>query len=198
MEVYLSLSRYDIENQLSGGQLLISRVISLALTAAPLFILLVIFLFYLNNESTGIDYENSEFISILIYALAFIAIGAYGAFLFIPQFFLKPEYLRKRLSGEMRDQRKRRIEDPILKLLFLERTLMIIRLALLESISFLGMVILFLCVANGYVYYHSLLWLLVLPWLFQAIYTFQNYVPKEKYLDRIENDFLVPLRSYSE
>lgn len=198
MEEYLSLSGYDIENKLSGGQLLTSRIISLALTAGPFFFLLVIFLFYLNNKSTGINYENSDFIRLLIYAFIFIAIGAYGAFLFIPQFFNKPEYLRKRLSGKMLDQRKRRIEDPILKLLFLERTLMIIRLALLESISFLGMVILFLSVVNGYIYYHSLLWLLVLPWLFQAIYTVQNYVPKEKYLDRIENDFLVPLRSYSE
>jgi hypothetical protein len=192
MEEYLGLSRYDIENKLSGWELLTSRIISIALIIGPFF-LFVIFLFYLNNQSAGIDYENSDFISLLIYAFIFIAIGAYGAFLFVPQFFTKPEYLRKRLSAEIVDQRKNRIEDAILKLLFLDRTLMIIRLAFLESISLLGMVILSLSVANGYIYYHSLLWPLVLPWLFQAIYTVQNYVPKEKYLDRIENDFLIPL-----
>lgn len=155
MEEYLSLSRYDIENKLSGSQLMISRIISLALTAGPFFLLLVILLFYLENKSTGIDYEASGFINVLIYAFIFIAIGVYGAFLFIPQFFSKPEYLRKRLSGKMLDQRKNRIEDPILKLLFLDRTLMIIRLALLESVSFLGMVILFLSAASGYIYYHG-------------------------------------------
>ena len=98
----------------------------------------------------------------------------------------------------MLDQKRNEIEDPVQKLFFLDRTLMVIQLALLEGVSILGMVVLFVSVMMGYIYTHSLLWLLVVPWLFQAIYTIQNFLSKEKYLDRIENNFLIPLRSYSE
>lgn len=198
MNDYLNLSRYDIENKLSSGQLIVSRIIGLAITAGPFIFLLVIFLLYFKNEPTATDYEASDFITILIYVFIVIAIGTYGAFLFIPQFFLKAEYLHKRFSKPMLDQKRNEIEDPVQKLFFLDRTLMVIQLALLEGVSILGMVVLFVSVMMGYIYTHSLLWLLVVPWLFQAIYTIQNFLSKEKYLDRIENNFLIPLRSYSE
>lgn len=198
MNDYLNLFRYDIKNKLSDGQLMVSRIISLAIAVGPVIFLLVILIIYLRNKHNLIDYEASDFINLLIYVFIIIAIGAYGAFLFIPQFFSKPEYLRKRFSKPILDQKRNEIKDPIQKLFFLDRTLMVIQLALLEGVSIFGMVVLFVSVVTGYIYTHSLLWLLILPWLFQAIYTVQNFISKEKYLDRIENNFLIPLRNYSE
>ncbi len=92
MEEYLNLSRYDIENKLSNNRLMTSRIISVALAAGPLFFLLVILLLYLKNKPAGMYYAESNFMSIFIYAFILIAIPVYGAFLFLPQFFPKPEH----------------------------------------------------------------------------------------------------------
>jgi len=56
------------------------------------------------------------------------------------------------------------------------------------------MVILFLSVSEGRLDSEPSLWLLILPLLIQAVFTLNNYLPRGRYIDRIETQILAPLR----
>ncbi len=80
--------------------------------------------------------------------------------------------------------------DPGLELVFLDRTMMIMRLAMLEGLSLFALVILMISVLNGPIYTYGNFWFLVLPWVIQTIYILINYLSPEKYTERIMNNFV--------
>ena len=194
MEEFQSITRFDIESKLTNKILNVPRIISSAMLAGVMIFLLVII--YLNSSRLDENIVLPEFsqTGTLIYVLIFAALSVYTAFLYVPKFYLNPRYLKDRLSKSLKDKQGNPITDPIEKLLNIDLTFMIIRLAMLESIALFAMVILFLSVSEGRLDSEPSLWLLVIPFAIQAVFTLNNYLPKGRYIDRIETQILAPLR----
>ena len=98
------------------------------------------------------------------------------------------------MSRDMYDQKRKLIDNPIEKLIGFDRIYMIMRLAMLEGISLFGIVVLFQAVTNGIIDDIPLLWLWIVPSFVLAIFAFKNYLRKESYVERIENQILIKLK----
>lgn len=194
MSEYQSISRMDIESKFTSNSLKVSRTISLTMfVGAFLFFIINLYLNLITKKPEGLINSGTT-LDIHIYTLLILGFIVYTVFIFAPKVFLSKKYLIKKLSNKMYDENKREITDPVIKLITIERIYMIIRLALLEGISLFAMVILFLAVSNGDIYSSSLLWLLVIPLIIQAVVTFKSYISKTNYIDRIVNDILSPVK----
>ena len=149
MEDYKNISREDIEEKLVGENLRVNRIISLALCmGATLFLLVIIFL-YQKNLSSNVEIMENNVVDELIIVLAVLAIGVYTFFFIIPKIYLKKENLEKQLSEPNIDQNNKIITDPVLKIIGIDRTVMIIRLAMLEGITLFSLVTLIQSVFSG-------------------------------------------------
>ncbi len=193
MKEYLSITKYDIEKKLSNELLRISRIISSAMVVGPtLFLFFIIFL-YLKSDSLAGDEYNALDINIFSTIVLVIAILNYTAFFIFPIFYLKPKNVLNRLS-QIADQSRNKIDDPVIKLILFDRIYMIIRLAILEGVALFGMVILFQAVSGGQINENPNLWLWIIPIIVLGIFVLNNYISKDKYIERIENQFLSKLK----
>ncbi len=193
MSEYQSITRMDIERKFTSNNLKISRVLSLSMVFGTfLFFLTDLYLYLISGTPDDLLISESS-ITIHIYTLLVLGVIVYSLFIFAPKLFLNKKYLINKLTNKMYDENRREITDPVLKMITVERIYMIIRLALLEGISLFALVVLFLAVSNLEVHANPLLWLLVVPLIIQAGFTFKNYFSKDSYLDRIENEILAPL-----
>jgi len=196
MEQFKSVTRFEIEKKLTSGHLRINRIISLALCAGAFLFLLVILFLYQKKTITQPELESISLINNLCLVFLLLVVVVYSTFLLLPKIFLKQENLKKQLLGVEYDQNNNKIDDPALRLISLDRTLMITRLAQLESITLFGLVVLMLSVLNGYIYVNDTLWLLTLPWFVMFGFTLTNYISKEKTIMRIENNILATIKQF--
>jgi hypothetical protein len=196
MEKYQSISRFDIDDKLSVEQLRISRTICFAMVAGVLiFLLLILFLYYTQEINNDLRI-NESYVFILKNIMPIIALIIYSVFLLFPGFFLKPENIRKRLAQVMYDQNRKKIDDPVEKLIIFDRLYMVLRMAMLEGVSLFGMVVLLQAVTNAYIKDNPILWLWILPFFILAVFGFKNYLHKDSYIERIENQILVKLNRF--
>jgi F0F1-type ATP synthase membrane subunit c/vacuolar-type H+-ATPase subunit K len=149
----------------------------------------VIFLYEQNSGGTP-NTQSVELIEIMIMVLMILAVSIYSLVIMFPKIFLRKENLIKLLTSQELFQKNQGINDPAAHLIGVDRTLMIIRLAMTEGITLFGLVILLLSVQNGAIYTNDLYWLLSLPWLIQLFFTVNNYLSKEKAVERIYNEIL--------
>ena len=193
MVEYQSVTRMDIESKLTPNFLLSSKIISSAMVVGPFLFFLIILFLNTTSTKSEFQYNQIETINSLLYVILALSFFVYSMFLLIPKIILKKEYLHNRLSKGFYDQNRKKIDDPVIKLINFDRIYMIIRLAMLEGISLFGIVILFLAESDGQLNNEPKLWLLIIPLLIQAYFTFTNYISKNKYVDRIENQILASL-----
>lgn len=187
MQDYQPVSRQEIERGLSPEHVKIMRLISLALIAGPLIFLSMILYFYAQSAVSERPTMDFEFITTYIYVIIFITIISYTAvFVIFPKRFLKPESIKKKMTGFTLLHRDKTQDDKTIRLIIFDRVFMIFRLAPLEVVSLFGMMALFLSVTNGLLHEHAELWLLILPWLFQTYFTLAQYISKDKMIDRLE------------
>ena len=97
-----SISRFDIETNLTNQLLLITRIISLAMIAGQLILLLLI-LFILSGDFIGVA-SLATFGDILffVYTLIALAVVVYTVFLLFPGFFLSPLNLKKQFAKDFK------------------------------------------------------------------------------------------------
>jgi hypothetical protein len=186
MNQFSGLTRIEIAQGLSAQEFNISRIICLAMLAGALMFLFVILIFYQINLERTVEIPADYELDVMIYLFLFLSVVGYYVFIILPNFFLKPANLRKRLAQLPDQQPGQTMESSLRLLISLDRVFMVIRLAVLDAISIFGLVILFLAVIDGTVYEDSRWWLLTLPLLIQAGITFRFYVSREQMVSRLE------------
>ncbi len=189
MDEYKNISQYEIEDKLTGQNFKVNRIISIALLAGPFLFFLVVVYFYFEKE-IGIPEKHSiELMEIMVLIFLVMAVSVYSMVIVFPKIFLRKENVIKHLSSTY-VQKKDQNDAHIIKLIGVDRTLMIVRLAMMEGVTLFGFVILMLSISNSVIYYNDIYWLLTLPWVVQVIFTINNYFHKGKVVERIYNEIL--------
>jgi|GEM_PF-2825990 len=186
MDHFSGITRIEIAQGLTAQEFNISRIISLALLAGALMFLLVILVFYQINVERAFEVPADYELDVFVYVLLFLSVVGYYVFIILPNFFLKPANLKKRIAQLPDQQTSHTTESSLRALISVDRVFMVIRLAVLDGISIFGLVILFLAVIDGTVYEDSRWWLLTLPLLIQAGITFRFYTSREQMIARLE------------
>ena len=186
MEQFSGLTRIEIAQGLTAQEFNISRIISLAMLAGAFMFLLVILVFYQINLERAFEVPVDYELDVMIYLFLLLSVIGYYVFIILPNFFLKPANLRKRITQLPNQQTNLPMEESLRALISLDRVFMVIRLAVLDGISIFGLIILFLAVISGTVYEDSRWWLLTLPLLIQAVITFRFYISREQKIARLE------------
>lgn len=194
MEEFQSTGRMDIENSLSKEHLRISRIISITMVIGVLFLFFIILYFYSASENQVDTLPKTDDVAFFSNIILIITIVDYIIFLIFPRFFLTRKNIQNRLVQLAFDKNNKKTENPVIKLIIFDRIYMIIRLAMLEGVALFGMVVLYLSVTNGELFFRPLLWLWVIPGIILVFFIFQNYLFKESYVDRIENQILARLK----
>ncbi len=182
MNTYSNVTRYNIEEKLSGEFLKVNRIISSALFIGTLLFLAVTVFLYLQKSGDEVILKQNSHVDTMIPVLLILAIVIYSLVYIFPKIFLKKESLEKKLSEYSGSK-----EDAADVVIAFDRTLMIIRLAQLEAVTLFATVILLLSVLDGLIYFNSNYWLLVIPEIIFGFIVVTNYLPKEKVVSRIEN-----------
>ena len=97
----------------------------------------------------------------------------------------------------MYDGEGNEIKKPISKLMVVFRSVMIIRLALLDGVALFGLVLLLLSASNGSLHERSIIWLALTPVVILLGFVFLTFPTKEKIVENIDTNILRKLRTYS-
>ena len=189
MDEYKYISRYEIEEKLTGENFKINRIIGFALFTGPFILLLVVVYLYQQKEGGLSEQQSTDFIQIMLTVFLIMAASIYLLVAVLPKIFLSKENLVKMLSSTFVKKQDEK-NSSVIKLILVDRTLMIIRLAMMEGVTLFGLVIMMLSVFNSVIYTNESYFLLVLPWIAQLIFTINNYFNKDKVVERIYNEIL--------
>ena len=186
MEEIKNITRSKIEESIKEEFFSINKKISLMMAIGPSIYFFIVYYLYTKNEP--IETFNSSYSNIdsLTIVFASIIMTAYIMFFIVPKNFLNKSKIELELNSYREDQFKRKISDPVVKLLGLDRTLMIIKLALLEAPSLAGLVFITQKILNHSIYNYPLYWLFTIPLLILIFIVFTNFISKEKLILRIE------------
>ena len=200
MEQLYNLTHAEIERSIPDEQVRISRMISLALITGPLIFLIMIIALFKNDLLADIPRVQSDQITTITYSFLIFLILAVASFYIFPRLLLRSQSIRKQTTSNLSQIENHTSNTGIMVLIFLDRTNMLVRLGFMEIASLGGMLMLFAATMHNDTNIIPLtsLWYLLLPWVFQTIYTFTHYVSKEKMVNRIENTFLPALRKAAE
>ncbi len=193
MDEYKRVTIEQIEAGLVGEPLRMNRIMSLALVMGTTLFLAVVLYIYQKNLSSDIEISYNA-VDELIVVFLILALIIYPTFLIFPKIFLKGNKLEAKLLSSTLSLNNISTTDPVINIISLDRTMMIIRLAMLEGVALFGLVALMLCVNSGLIYHNDNYWLLVIPLFIQAIAT-SSFVSKEKIISRIERDILFRIKT---
>ena len=193
MDEYKRVTIEQIEAGLVGEPLRMNRIMSLALVMGTTLFLAVVLYIYQKNLSSDIEISYNA-VDELIVVFLILALIIYPTFLIFPKIFLKGNKLEAKLLSSTLSLNNISTTDPVINIISLDRTMMIIRLAMLEGVALFGLVALMLCVNSGLIYHNDNYWLLVIPLFIQAIAT-SSFVSKEKIVSRIERDILFRIKT---
>jgi hypothetical protein len=184
MDEYKYISRFDIEEKLTGQHFKINIIISSALLMGTFIFLLIVILMYHLKEGGTPEQQSLELIDIMIIVFCVITLSVYLFVGLFPKIFLRRDNIIRLLKA-LSIQEQDKNDAPEIRLIGIDRTLMIIRLAMMESVTLFGSVILMLAVLDSVIYSNEALWFLALPFLVQLLFTINNYFSKEKAVERI-------------
>lgn len=193
MEEFKNISRTQIEAKLDGENLRVNRIISLAIMSGAILFLCVIIFLYLKSDPKQINNPQTDLTETLTMVLAFIALSIYSGFFLLPKFFLNKKNIERQIKTMQLTNGHNSTNDPVQMLINIDRTLMIIRLALLEAVALFGLVILMLSILNGSIHENGIYWYLTAPLFLLIILVLTNFIPKEKMIMRIEGEILFKL-----
>jgi hypothetical protein len=148
-----------------------------------IFLLIVILMYHLKEGGTP-EQQSLELIDIMIIVFCVITLSVYLFVGLFPKIFLRRDNIIRLLKA-LSIQEQDKNDAPEIRLIGIDRTLMIIRLAMMESVTLFGSVILMLAVLDSVIYSNEALWFLALPFLVQLLFTINNYFSKEKAVERI-------------
>lgn len=193
MNAYKNITSREIEDKLNDGQMRINRIISLALLCGSFFFLVAVL--NLNGKTVSVDTTSGMTGIPDIFLLVFLVMTffSYTMFVLVSKLFLRKENLVKRLSyGNINSEMS---DDGVLKLIGIDRTLLIIRLAQLEGVTLLGLVFLFIIPGAESIFDNPVKVIFLLPFFVMLIFVLNNCMTVEKTLMRIENNILNTIRN---
>lgn len=191
MDAYKNITGRDIEEKLNDGQMRVNRIISLALLGGSFFFLIIVLNLPGKSDAVEITNGTPDIFPAVFLVMAFFI---YTMFMFIPKIFLRKENLMKRLSFEG-VHNEPNIDNGALKLIGLDRTLLIIRLAQLEGITLMGLVFLMIGGGGQTVLNNPVKLIYLLPFFVMLIFVLNNCMTVEKTVMRIENNLLNTIRN---
>jgi len=194
MNAYKNITSREIEDKLNDGHMRINRIISLAILGGSFFFLVVVFSLSNKNAAVETTTEMNGNPDIFLFVFLAMAFMGYSMFMVIPKLFLRKENLLKRLSNENADGEVSD-DNGALKLIGIDRTLLIIRLAQLEGITLLGLVFLFIGRGGQSIFENPVKLIFLLPFFVMLIFVLNNCMTVEKTVMRIENNILNTLRN---
>ncbi len=191
MDAFKNITGRDIEEKLNDGQMRVNRIISLALLGGSFFFLIIVL--NLPGKSDTVESTNGtpDIFPAVFLVMAFFI---YTMFMLIPKIFLRKENLMKRLSFEGIPSEPN-IDNGAIKLIGLDRTLLIIRLAQLEGITLMGLVFLMIGGGGQRILNNPVQLIYLLPFFVMLIFVLNNCMTVEKTVMRIENNILSVIKS---
>ncbi len=196
MEENVNLNRSELESILPIQEVRISQIINMAMMVGVIIFSLIIFYMHSLTSSDEFYYDSETNISPLLSKIfIFIALINYSLLYIIPKFVFSPQVIKNKLSASVISNQGETLTDSISKLIYLNRTYMLIQIAILEGVALFGLVILFISIQEGLIYTNSYYWLLFTPTIIMIIYIIKNFPTKQKIAQQIEENILKPLRS---
>lgn len=194
MDAYKNITSREIEAKLDDGNMRVNRIISLAMLGGSFFFLVVVLSLSHKNAAVEATTEMNGTPDIFLFLFLVLTFFSYTMFMMISKLFLRKENLVKRLSyentdGEIGD------DNGALKLIGIDRTLLIIRLAQLEGVTLLGLVFLFIIPGGQNIFDNPVKLIFLLPFYVMLIFVLNNCITVEKTVMRIENNILSVIKN---
>ena len=193
MDEYKRVTIEQIKAKLVGEPLKIIRIMGLALVIGTTLFLAVVLFLYQKNLSSDVEISFNA-VDELIVVFLILTLIIYPTLLIFPKIFLKGNKLETKLLSSTTSLNNNAATDPVMQIISLDRTMTIIRLAMLEGIALFGLVALMLSVNSGLIYHNDNYWLLAFPLFIQILAT-SSFVSKEKIISRIERDILFRIKN---
>jgi len=194
MEIFKSLSRYDVERSLTPDQIRITQVILLALFGGTVLFLVPILVINSTKAYPVVTPGISDFVQLYMYFVFVFAAAAYTFIYLFPALFLTIPAITKRLqaSGSQKDKRQAAIH-----LINMDRQFRIIQNAVLEGVSLFAIVGIFLELTQSEYQISGDIWLLTIPIAIHTFILFSNFPTKENILNRIDKEILEKINPHS-
>jgi len=192
----MNISRYELLNKIPPREVKTLRVLYTGL-AGIVILMSAVFLYFYDIRSTDTVAQPDDQLNspILLISLLVIAALEYSLIYFIPKLQLSPDKLKARLSTVMQNQQGEHMAEHVFVLFQIYRTIMILRLAMLDSVAFLGLFILFYSVLNKMIYFYPIYWIALIPSVILFFFVYIYFPTKEKIVFYIEKNMLEKLRN---
>lgn len=194
MEIFKSLSRYDIEQSLTADQVRITQIILVALFASTILFLIPISVINSTKAYPIVTPGISDFAQLYMYFVIVFAAAAYIFIYFFPALFLTIPAITKRLQTAGAQENKRQAASYLINM---DRQFRIIQNAILEGVSLFAIVGIFLELTQSEYQIAGDIWLLTIPIAIHAFILFSNFPTKENILNRIDKDILEKINPHS-
>ncbi len=186
MEALKNISRNDIEEKLVGENLQTNRILSLAMCGGSLVFFIFIVFLYNKNVSENMKVIDNSLTDMMTIVLLVLGMGLYAASLIYPKIYWKKKNIEPLFNSSV-SAKYQTAADSASILIGADRSLMILRLAMMNGVTLFGLVCLYLAAGSGELYLNSNYWFLATPMFIFILVVLTNFISKEKYISRIEN-----------
>jgi len=177
------LTREAFADAIQPEHVRISRFIQLAIVLGPLVFMVMVMAMALQRQTAGTPGQDAGFLWPLTIVHLAYAVGAFLAGHLVSDRFFTAD----RLAG---DPTRESAETLVLKCIGLRRTALIVRLALMESAAFFGLVVCLLAVFNGLLPDDTKYWINLASTVFLVVYGLVTLPTKERLAGWFEQQFL--------
>lgn len=186
MNSAINLSKTELREKINLQELQSLQLINIAMAAGV--ILLAAVILFLKNSTAFANSGAGGSLNFPLLKITFIVVALifYALVYVLPQILFTPARLEQRLAKPFYDAQKNELFETTAKLVQLYKMQMIVRLTLLESVSMLGLLLLFVSTMNGATDNHPGMWLLLAPTVIQIVYTYKNLPTKESVSEFID------------
>ena len=184
------LTREDIDRNLDPGRLRLAQILQFALTAGPVSFLGVVLLIRFTAGPAEAVADSPT--RLLLMVLGPLAVANYALAVFLDRLILAPDKLQARLPAQ---------DDPagwVGAMMNQHRTLLIIRMAVLEAASFYGLVIVLVGATDGSLAQQPSLWLGVLPTVIQLLFSVATFPSRSNLVQFLDQRMVKPLQRISD
>ncbi len=191
---FTNISTIQVEQKISDIETRQMKTINIAMVMGVLILLIAtMYLNYFgsNSGTGGADYNVLNIFLIMVFALMIIG---YPLVFSIHKILLSPGRIAKIHKQGFRDTQGKKVENPVEILLVQYRTLMIIKLAILEGIALLGITSFLTGVFADLMQEMNVYWFLLFPSIFFFIFVYLFFPTRDKVVFYIEQNILPKFR----
>jgi hypothetical protein len=196
MQDFTALTRFDFENKINKQEIVALQIIYTAM-AGGVLLMAIVFVF-LTVGKTGTRPETPvsgiTLPDVFAAAVVLMAFLLYPLAYYLPEWQLKSRRLKSRLEKPFYDNKGAELTDPVAKIMYILRTIMVVRLAILESLALVGLTGLFLSGIDGTRAENWHPWIFITPAVIFFIYTVKSFPNKARIVNYIDTKILRAIR----